>query len=188
MRDRSPAKIGLDYCDKLFRLENDYAEGKLSSQERYQALLKQSKSVAEKFFDRAKTEYGKNPALKSMFGTALTYAMNQEKWLMNAFLDGQLELSNNRVQWAVRPFAVGRKNWLFANTPKGANASVAIYATVETAKAAVCGLSRTSSSVWKTCPAASPPKPVCPGTILCNRCANNRLPLKTAVAGYLCSV
>ena len=56
LRDRSPAKIGLDYCDKLFRLESDYTEGKLSFQERYQARLEQSKPVAEKFFDWAKTE------------------------------------------------------------------------------------------------------------------------------------
>ena len=48
---------------------------------------------------------------------------------------GLLELSNNRVEWAVRPFAVGRKNWLFSNTPKGADASVAVYSIVETAKA-----------------------------------------------------
>ena len=135
LRDRSPAKIGLDYCDKLFRLESDYTEGKLSFQERYQARLEQSKPVAEKFFDWAKTEYEKNPVPKSMLGAALTYAVNQESWLMNVFLDGRLELSNNRVERAVRPFAVGRKNWLFSNTPKGADASAAVYSIVETAKA-----------------------------------------------------
>ena len=70
-----------------------------------------------------------------MFGTALTYAVRQESWLMNVFLDGRLELSNNRVERSVRPFALGRKNWLFSNTPKGADASVAIYSIVETAKA-----------------------------------------------------
>ena len=135
LQDRSPAKIGLDYCDKLFRLESDYTEGKLSFQERYQARLEQSKPVAEKFFAWAKAEYDKNPVPKSMFGAALTYAVNQEGWLMNVFLDGRLELSNNRAERAVRPFAVGRKNWLFSNTPKGADASAAIYSIVETAKA-----------------------------------------------------
>ena len=48
---------------------------------------------------------------------------------------GLLELFNNRVERAVRPFAVGRKNWLFSNTPKGADASAAVYSIVETAKA-----------------------------------------------------
>ena len=70
-----------------------------------------------------------------MFGAALTYAVGQESWLMNVFLDGRLELSNNRVERSVRPFAVGRKNWLFSNTPKGADASTAVYSIVETAKA-----------------------------------------------------
>ncbi len=48
---------------------------------------------------------------------------------------GRLELSNNRAERSVRPFAVGRKNWLFSNTPKGADASAAVYSIVETAKA-----------------------------------------------------
>ena len=135
LRDRSPAKIGLDYCDKLFRLESGFTEQNLSFQERYQARLEQSKPVAEQFFVWAKTEYEKNPVPKSMLGAALTYAVNQEGWLMNVFLDGRLELSNNRAERAVRPFAVGRKNWLFSNTPKGADASAAVYSIVETAKA-----------------------------------------------------
>ncbi len=54
---------------------------------------------------------------------------------MNVFLDGRLELSNNRAERSVRPFALGRKNWLFSNTPRGADASAAIYSIVETAKA-----------------------------------------------------
>ena len=135
LRDRSTAKTGLDFCDKLFHLENSYAEQKLSFQERYQARLEQSKPAAEKFFAWAKAEYEKNPVPKSMLGAALTYAVNQEGWLMNVFLDGRLELSNNRAERAVRPFAVGRKNWLFSNTSRGAGASAAIYSIVETAKA-----------------------------------------------------
>ena len=68
-----------------------------------------------------------------MLGAALSYAVNHDECL----LDGRLELSNNRVERSVRPFAVGRKNWLFSNTPKGADASAAVYSIVETAKA--CG-------------------------------------------------
>ena len=83
--------------------------------------------MAKKFFVWAKTEYVKNPMPKSMFGAALIYAVNQEGWLMNVFLDGRLELSNNRAERAVRPFAVGRKNCLFSNTPKGTDASAAVY-------------------------------------------------------------
>ena len=133
--NRSPARVGLNYCDKLFQMESDFAEQELSFRERYQARLDRSKPIAEEFFTWAKAEYEKNPVPKSMLGAALTYAVRQESWLMNVFLDGRLELSNNRAERAVRPFAVGRKNWLFSNTPRGADASAAVYSIVETAKA-----------------------------------------------------
>lgn len=135
LRARSPAQTGLEYCDKLFHLEEDYAKQGLSFQERFSARMARSRSVAEEFFAWAREEREKNPVPKSMFGAALTYALNQRGWLMNVFLDGRLELSNNRAERAVRPFAIGRKNWLFCNTPHGADASTTIYSIVETAKA-----------------------------------------------------
>ena len=49
-------------------------------------------------------------------------------------LDGRLELSNNRAERAIKPFVIGRKNWLFADSPRGAKASATIYSLVETAK------------------------------------------------------
>ena len=48
--------------------------------------------------------------------------------------DGRLELSNNRAERSIKPFVMGRKNWLFANTPGGAQASSVIYSLIETAK------------------------------------------------------
>lgn len=53
----------------------------------------------------------------------------------NYLLDGRCALSNNATENAIRPFDVGRKNWLFSDTPKGAKASAAIYSVIETAKA-----------------------------------------------------
>ena len=53
---------------------------------------------------------------------------------MHVFCDGRLELSNNRAERSVRPFAIGRKNWLFSNTPLGAKISAVIYSLVETVK------------------------------------------------------
>ena len=53
----------------------------------------------------------------------------------NYLLDGRCSLSNNAAENAIRPFVTGRKNWLFADTPKGADASAAVYSLVETAKA-----------------------------------------------------
>lgn len=71
--------------------------------------MERSKPVAEAFFTWAKAEYEKNPVPKIMLGAALTYAVRQEGWLMNVFLDGRLELSNKRAERSVRPFALGRK-------------------------------------------------------------------------------
>ena len=112
-----------------------------------------------------------------MLGAALTYAVNQESRLMNVFLDGRLELSNNRAERAVRPFAVGRKNWLFSNTPKGADADAAIYSIVETAKANGLRPSYTSDTFWNACLTAPPQKLVCPGCPLSKACVNDRLPV-----------
>lgn len=53
----------------------------------------------------------------------------------NYLLDGRCSLSNNAAENAIRPFTIGRKNWLFADTPKGASSSAAVYSLVETAKA-----------------------------------------------------
>ena len=53
---------------------------------------------------------------------------------MNAFLDGRLELNNNLAERTVKPFVIGRKNWLFSNTPAGADASCILYSIIETAK------------------------------------------------------
>ncbi|MCL2835000.1 MAG: IS66 family transposase [Treponema sp.] len=135
IRNKSPAQIGLGYCNQLFGLEADYTKQGLDFDERYRVRLEKSKPVAEAFFAWAKTEYDHNPTPKTIYGVALTYTVNQKGWLMNVFLDGRLELSNNRAERSVRPFAVGRKNWLFCNTPKGADASAAVYSIIETAKA-----------------------------------------------------
>ena len=73
--------------------------------------MEHSKPAAEAFFVWTRREYEKNPVPKSMFGAALTYAVRQESWLMNVFLDGRLELSNNRAERSGRPSALGRKKW-----------------------------------------------------------------------------
>lgn len=52
----------------------------------------------------------------------------------NYLLDGRCSISNNIAENSIRPFCVGRKNWLFADTPKGAEASAAVYSIIETAK------------------------------------------------------
>ena len=60
--------------------------------------------------------------------------MEQKPYLETYYKDGRLEISNNRAERAIKPFVIGRKNWLFSCTPKGAKASAVIYSILETAK------------------------------------------------------
>ena len=71
---------------------------------------------------------------KGLFGEAMNYGHNQWQKLVRFLEDGRVELSNNRAERSIKPFVIGRKNWLFANTPRGARASAIIYSIVETAK------------------------------------------------------
>ena len=72
---------------------------------------------------------------ESLLGKAIGYARNEWPRLTVYLDDGRLDIDNNATENAIRPFAVGRKAWLFSNTPGGANASANLYSLVETAKA-----------------------------------------------------
>lgn len=72
---------------------------------------------------------------KSLLGKAFTYALNQRKTLEMFLENPRIELTNNAAERAVKPFVIGRKNWLFCYSPAGAQASAIIYSLIETAKA-----------------------------------------------------
>ena len=71
---------------------------------------------------------------KSALGKAITYCLNQWNHLEAFLLDGHLEIDNNRSERSIKPFVIGRKNWMFSNTPRGARGSAIMYSVVETAK------------------------------------------------------
>ena len=77
---------------------------------------------------------------------ALKYAISYMPYVRNALLCGGAELTNNRAERAVKPFVLGRKNWLFSNTARGAEASCGIYSIVTTARE--CGLSPMRYIEW----------------------------------------
>ena len=128
-QENSLALTGKRYCDKLFALEREF-EG-LSPQQRYEMRMESSKPLMEAFFAWVNS-CGALP--KSQVGRAVHYANSQKKYLQAYLLDGRLEISNNRAERSIKPFVIGRKNWLFANTPRGARASAVIYSIIETAK------------------------------------------------------
>ncbi|WP_430734241.1 IS66 family transposase [Fodinisporobacter ferrooxydans] len=126
----SAAAVGFEYCNRLFAIERDLAQ--LSPEKRKQQRQERSKPVLEAYWSWLETV---NPLKGSKLAEAITYSINQ-KTSLNTFLeDGRIELSNNRAENAIRPFVIGRKGWLFADTKKGAQASAVVYSIVETAKA-----------------------------------------------------
>jgi len=71
----------------------------------------------------------------SLTGKAIQYSLKQWPKLTQYLNDGLIPIDNNRAERAVKPFVIGRKNWLFANTDKGAQSSAILYSIIETAKA-----------------------------------------------------
>ena len=71
----------------------------------------------------------------SLIDKAMGYLENQWPLLIRVLDDGRLEVDNNLCENAIRPFVMGRKAWLFSDTPAGAEASARLYSLIETAKA-----------------------------------------------------
>lgn len=128
-RTESLALVGKRYCDKLFELERDFAD--LSPNQRYEKRQESSKPLLEEFFAWADAC---NAAPKTPVGKAAYYALSQRKYLERYLLDGRLEISNNRAERSIKPFVIDRKNFLFANTSRGARASAVMFSIIETAK------------------------------------------------------
>ena len=114
-------------------LTESIPEAELTPEERYEKRLEQAKPVLDALLSWA-NEMQVKTAPKSALGRAIHYLLEQWPYLTRYLEDGRLELSNNRAERSIKPFVMGRKNWLFANTPGGAQASSVIYSLIETAK------------------------------------------------------
>ena len=126
----SKAAVGYQYCNKLFAEERKCAQYRPEYRKEY----RQNKELPllEEYFAWLNTLH---PEKGSKLEDAVRYSLNQKQQLM-AFLDhGEVPISNNLAENAIRPFTLGRKNWLFCDTPKGADASAVVYSLVESAKA-----------------------------------------------------
>ena len=143
----STAAVGFDYCNQLFSIEKELKE--LNPEERKKQRQERSKPVLEAYWSWLETV---NPLQGSKLGDAVTYALNQKDALETFLEDGRIELSNNRAENCLRPFVVGRKAWLFADTKKGATSSAIVYSIVETAKANNLNVYKYLTHVFSTMP------------------------------------
>jgi len=128
-REGNEAMRGKRYCDKLFALEREFSN--MSVSERQSRRIEQAKPIIDEFFLWA---LNLRTIPKSGIGKAIYYAVGQRKYLERYLLDGRLEISNNRAERSIKPFVIDRKNFLFANTPRGAKASAIMFSLIETAK------------------------------------------------------
>lgn len=125
------ASQGIEYCNKLFEIERALKD--LSDEKRKAERLVQETPVLDAFW--AWVESARGQLLpKSKSAEAVNYALNHKESLMNYLQDGNCSISNNLVENSIRPFTVGRRNWLFSGSPRGATASSNVYSIVETAK------------------------------------------------------
>ena len=127
-----PALQGVLYCDKLFAYERSYKEKGLSYKQIQKRRLQDQKPVLEGFLAWVdQVSSGSNARLKK----ALSYVRNRRDFVMTYLEDGRCSLSNNLSENSIRPVTVGRRNWLFSDTPDGASANALYLTIVEMAKA-----------------------------------------------------
>jgi transposase len=124
----------LSYIGKLYAIEAKAREEALTPEQIYQLRQEKSKPILEQLKAFLTQLYPQTPP-KGLLGKAVKYCLDHWPKLERYLTDGRLKIDNNLIENAIRPFVVGRKNWLFSGNPRGAKASAALYSLIETAKA-----------------------------------------------------
>ena len=124
---------GVQYCNRLFAIEDSINKKYPGDYEkRKQLRLEKEKPVLEAFWSWLDQQ---KPVRNTRMDKAVNYVLNRRDTAETYLEDGRCSFTNNLSENAIRPFAVGRKNWLFSNSVDGANASAVVYTMVEMAKA-----------------------------------------------------
>ena len=127
------ADEALDFIGALYRIESQAREQELSHDQIRDLRQKEARPILDRFKTWLEVYHPQVPP-KSQLGKAIQYALNQWDKLVVYIEDGFLKPDNNLAENAIRPFVLGRKNWLFAGAPKGAEASATFFSLIETAK------------------------------------------------------
>lgn len=132
VRPESLAGQAIAKIDEIFAIERELKQASID--ERQKQRQEREKPLVDAFF--AWAESSRSSAVpKSKIGAALNYALSARKTFYTYLDDGRVSMSNATAENAIRPFVIGRKNWMFSDSPRGAAASAAIYSLVETCKA-----------------------------------------------------
>ena len=127
------ADEALDYIGQLYRIEKMARNDELTSQQIYQLRQQYAKPVLDQFERWLEAKKPLTPPA-GLLGKAINYALKNWPKLIVYINDGNLKPDNNAAENAIRPFVLGRKNWLFAGSPSGADASATFFTLIETAK------------------------------------------------------
>ena len=130
LHSTSVAAKAVEYFSRIYHEERLLSDS--SAEYRYEQRLAKIKPLLDEFFAWLETVQVSG---KSKLSDAVRYAMNERKYLYTFLENGDVPIDNNRAENAIRPFAVGRKNWLFSNTANGAKTSAALYSIISTAQA-----------------------------------------------------
>ena len=126
------AQKGLSFIQSLYQVER--RSRKMTPEDRYLFRKEHAIPILDKFKKWLDLALPEVPP-KSALGMALGYTHKLWPRLIRYLDDGRLEIDNNGVENAIRPFVIGRKGWLFSSATRGANASANLYSLIETAKA-----------------------------------------------------
>lgn len=127
------ARQAVDFIGELYRIEGGLRERAATPEEKRQARQQHSAPIITAFKEWLEKLAGQ-VVPKSALGKAVHYTLGQWTKLSRFLEHGEIPLDNNRAENAIRPFVIGRRNWLFSDTPAGAGASARLYSLVETAK------------------------------------------------------
>ncbi len=118
----------------MYVIEKQARENNFSAEERH-ALRNSKALIVLDAFKKWLEFHVPKTSEQSKIGKAIRYSLNHWEALTNYLKDGRIEIDNNRAENVIRPFALGRKNWLFAGSPSGAKAGAILYSLIETCKA-----------------------------------------------------
>ncbi|MCG8616108.1 MAG: IS66 family transposase, partial [Desulfobacterales bacterium] len=127
------AGSALKYIGKLYKIEKDARKNELTPEQLHEKRQSLAVPILDEFKKWLDARVEKVPP-KSLLGKAIHYTLSQWHRLTQYTKDGLIRPDNNLLENAIRPFVVGRKNWLFSDTVQGARASALIYSLIETAK------------------------------------------------------
>lgn len=127
------ADEALDFIGKLYKIEKQARAQEMTPEQLYSLRQEKAKPILKSFEKWLENTQSLTPP-KGLLGKAIGYALRNWDKLAVYIQDGRLKIDNNAAENAIRPFVLGRKNWLFAGAPNGAAAGATFFSLIETAK------------------------------------------------------